>query len=112
MNIFVQIDAALGGKNAQSINKIILWIQKSGVDEFWDILKQGGLSEEAQSWLSDEENQLNVSVEQVQKALGKETIQQLALKIGKDSHTASTLLAQYLPQMLQTVMASQIHKNK
>lgn len=62
-------------------------------------LQQGGLGEAAQSWVSTGEN-LPVSGEQLQAALGADRIDALAQQAGLPAGDLSSQLAQMLPQVV------------
>ncbi len=72
---------------------------------------QGGLSGIFSSWVGTGENQ-PITGAQVHNALGSEQIQALAAKIGADPATASGLLAQFLPKVVDKLTpAGQIDPN-
>ena len=62
-------------------------------------LQQGGLGEAAQSWVSTGQN-LPVSGDQLQAALGADRIDALAQQVGLPAGDLSSQLAQYLPQVV------------
>jgi uncharacterized protein YidB (DUF937 family) len=62
-------------------------------------LQQGGLGEAAQSWVSTGQN-LPVSPDQLQAALGADRIDALAQQAGMPAADLSSQLAQYLPQVV------------
>ncbi|MDO9195877.1 YidB family protein, partial [Rhodoferax sp.] len=62
-------------------------------------LQQGGLGEAAQSWVSSGQN-LPVSADQLQAALGGDRIGALAQQVGLDPGDLAGQLAQYLPQVV------------
>ncbi len=62
-------------------------------------LQQGGLGEAAQSWVSTGQN-LPVSADQLQSALGADRIDALAQQVGLPAGDLSSQLAQYLPQVV------------
>jgi uncharacterized protein YidB (DUF937 family) len=62
-------------------------------------LQQGGLGEAAQSWVSTGQN-LPVSADQLQAALGGDRIGALAQQVGLDPGDLAGQLAQYLPQVV------------
>ncbi len=73
--------------------------QNGGVQGLMNKFSQGGLGGIFSSWVGTGENQ-PVSASQVQNALGSEQVQALAAKIGIDPATASNLLAQVLPKVV------------
>ena len=62
-------------------------------------LQQGGLGEAAQSWVSTGQN-LPVSGDQLQAALGADRIDALAQQAGLPAGDLSSQLAQFLPQVV------------
>lgn len=62
-------------------------------------LQQGGLGDAAQSWVSTGQN-MPVSAEQLQNALGADRIDALAQQVGMPAGDLSSQLAQYLPQVV------------
>lgn len=62
-------------------------------------LQQAGLGEAAQSWVSTGQN-LPVSADQLQAALGGDRIVALAQQVGLDPGDLAGQLAQYLPQVV------------
>ncbi len=62
-------------------------------------LQQAGLGEAAQSWVSTGQN-LPVSSDQLQAALGADRIDALAQQVGMPAGDLSSQLAQYLPQVV------------
>lgn len=68
-------------------------------------LQQGGLGAEVQSWLGSGQN-LSVTPEQLQSALGSDQVKQLAQHFGVDPNAVLNLLAQHLPSVLGQASAS------
>jgi len=62
-------------------------------------LQQGGLGEAAKSWVSTGQN-MPVSAEQLQSALGGDRIDALAQQAGLPAGDLASQLAQYLPQVV------------
>lgn len=72
--------------------------QNGGVSAILNQLQQSGLDSAVQSWVGNGDN-AQVGAEQVQNALGGD-LAQVAAQMGLDSSQASSLLAQYLPQII------------
>lgn len=105
MNIFNTIAGMLGGNegDTESYQAILSWVNKQGgVSAILDKFRQQGLGEVIESWLSNREN-LPVSASQILTALGSPAIAALAGKIGVDSLSASTLLATWLPKIVDSL---------
>lgn len=58
--------------------------------------QEKGLGDTVASWVGKGEN-LPISADQIQSALGNETVQNLAAKFGISGDQISSMLAQYLP---------------
>ena len=82
-----QAGGALGG----------LLESSGGLSGLVERFQQAGLGETVQSWISQGEN-LPVSVEQLQAALGPDTLSALAEKLGVDPTQAASWLSDALPQ--------------
>jgi uncharacterized protein YidB (DUF937 family) len=93
-----------GAGGAQNNSPILqallqLMMQNGGVSGILDRLRQGGLGQHVDSWVSTGDN-LPVSGQQVGEALGPDLLGQLASKLGVDPATASHSLAQTLPDIV------------
>lgn len=73
--------------------------QHGGLGGLLEKFQQGGLAEQASSWIGTGEN-LPVSAEQIRNVLGSEQLGALAAKLGLDPQQASDMVAQYLPQVV------------
>lgn len=101
MGLLDQITGSLGG-NAGSVDyvAIIKWVeQQGGVSGLLEKLRQGGLGEIVQSWLSTGPN-LPISENQVENVFSSDAIGQLASKLGIDQNKATAIIAQFLPQVV------------
>ena len=107
MGLLDQVVGALaggqnGGGNAQLIQTVLQLInnpQVGGLGGLLGILRQSGLGEAANSWVSTGENQ-PVSAEQLQASLGDSLIPGLAAQLGVTPQQASSGLADLLPQII------------
>lgn len=72
--------------------------QQNGVAGLLNVLQQGDLGNIVQSWVGNGANEA-INPNQVQQLLGGD-LQQAAANLGLDTNQASTLLAQYLPQLI------------
>lgn len=73
--------------------------QNGGLQGLMGKFSQGGLGDVFSSWVGTGGNQA-ISAAQIQNVLGSEQVQALAAKLGIDPAMASTLLAQYLPMII------------
>lgn len=102
MNLLNKLAGMLGSnENDMATYQAILgWVNaQGGVSAILDKFRQEGLGEVIESWLSNRDN-LPVSASQILLALGSPAITALAGKLGVDSLSASTLLASWLPKIV------------
>lgn len=96
-----QVGGAAGGQSdlLSSVVSMINDPQNGGLAGLVQKISQGGLGEQVASWVSTGQN-LPVSAEQIQSALGSSTVQDIAAKLGIDSNAAAGGLASLLPQVI------------
>ncbi len=63
-------------------------------------LQSGGLGAILSTWLSNQQGNQSVSGEQLESALGTNAVSDLGQKLGVDTSTASSLLAEQLRRLL------------
>jgi uncharacterized protein YidB (DUF937 family) len=97
---------ALGGGQQNALVEGVMGLLSKGSGQgaggmagLVDMLKQKGLGNQVDSWVSTGQNQA-VSGTQMQDAFGEQTIQALASKAGVSPEQASGGLAQLLPQLI------------
>jgi uncharacterized protein YidB (DUF937 family) len=73
--------------------------QHGGLGGFLDKLKASGFGDAVSSWVRTGENQ-PVPANQLESAVGANTISQIIAKLGVTKEQASSLLAQYLPMVV------------
>ena len=73
--------------------------QSGGLSGLVQTFKDKGLSDIVSSWVGTGEN-MPVNADQINNALGSETIQNLAEKAGVSSTEVSSMLAQHLPGLI------------
>ncbi len=100
---------AMGSQNSQSGQQnaaiamaMELVRQNGGVGNLINQLQQGGLGGALESWISANSQNQSVSGNDLQSALGTGTIQDIAAKFGVDGQQAGDLLAQYLPNLVDS----------
>jgi uncharacterized protein YidB (DUF937 family) len=76
-----------------------LLAQNGGLQGLMSKFSQGGLGDVFSSWVGTGNNQA-ISASQIQNVLGSGQVQALAAKLGIDPAMVSTLLAQYLPMII------------
>ena len=96
---------ALGGKDENGQSSLTemamnLVQQQGGVGNLINQLQQGGLGDVLNSWVSNQQSNLPVSGSDLQNALGRDAISQVAQKFGLDSQQAGDMLAQILPNLV------------
>jgi uncharacterized protein YidB (DUF937 family) len=104
VGFFDQIGGALKGALASELaanapalmNAALAKTDMGDLQGLVDQLRQGGLGDQVKSWLGDGQN-IKVSPEQIQSALGNEQLQQLASHFGISLDAVSKLLAEHLP---------------
>ncbi|MFP2487602.1 YidB family protein [Enterobacter ludwigii] len=102
MGLLDQIGSLAGGQDGKTeqLQAIMTWIeQQGGIQGILEKFRNGGLGGVVESWLSQQSNQ-SVSSEQITSVFGSPALQDLGAKLGVDSQTASTLIAEYLPKIV------------
>lgn len=96
------VGGAGNGKQNTAVQMMLALVQQSGgVGNLINRLQQGGLGGALESWISTGGNQ-SVSGSDLQSALGSGMIEQVAAKFGMDGRQAGDLLAQYLPNLVDS----------
>jgi len=93
-----------GGNQAQSGNLLLqlalsLLQQNGGLEEVLGKLRQGGLGQQADSWVGTGQN-MNISPDQLQQIFGSSTISDLAAQLGMPEGQAGSTIAQLLPEVI------------
>ena len=92
-----------GGRQNAALGMLMELVQQSGgVGNLMAKLQQGGLGDALNSWISTQSSNQSVSGSDLQQALGGNAIEQVAAKFGLDGQQASDLLAQYLPNLVDS----------
>ncbi|HDR2546821.1 TPA: DUF937 domain-containing protein [Enterobacter ludwigii] len=102
MGLLDQIGSLAGGQGGKTepLQAIMAWIeQQGGIQGILEKFRNGGLGGVVESWLSQQSNQ-SVNSEQITSVFGSPALQDLGAKLGVDSQTASTLIAEYLPKIV------------
>ncbi|MGG7112024.1 YidB family protein [Klebsiella aerogenes] len=102
MGLLDQIGGVLGGQagKAEQLQAIMTWIeQQGGIQVILEKFRSGGLGEIVESWLSQQSN-MSVNSDQITSVFGSPALQDLGAKLGVDSQTASSLIAEYLPKIV------------
>lgn len=83
----------------EAVANLISNPETGGIQGLVDSFKEKGLGESIASWIGTGQN-LPISGEQIQEALGSEQVQVIAQKLGLSSTEASSGLASLLPQVI------------
>ena len=80
--------------------KLLQWVEEQGgVNQLLDQFRQNGHDDKVSTWIGQGENS-EISAETVQHVLGSDALQSLAGRFGVDPAKASSLLADYLPKVV------------
>ena len=106
MGLLDSVLGAMSGKTGEGgdANALIGMIgsviqQNGGLQGLANKFSHSGAADAFSSWVGTGQNQ-SVSGNQIQQALGSEQVRALASKMGIDPNQASTLLAEYLPKVV------------
>lgn len=102
MDILNTIQSALGGENQKDdlmSSVMSLLGGKGGLENLIGQFTQKGLGDIVGSWIGTGKN-LPVSGDQLQNVLGKDTINNLASKLGMDSNALTSQLSNLLPDVV------------
>lgn len=104
------LGGALGGQQAQGSNPLLQVAmsmlagggQGAGLGGLIEAFQRNGLGEQVQSWIGTGQN-LPISAEQLQQALGGDQLGNIAQQLGMSQGDASSGLASLLPQLIDTL---------
>jgi uncharacterized protein YidB (DUF937 family) len=109
MGLFDSLKGAMGQIEAEAIPTLLpMILAKTNLGDLQGLvsqLQQGGLGTQVQSWLGSGQN-LPVTAQQLEAALGSDQVKELAQHFGVDPTAALNLLAQHLPNVLQQASQS------
>lgn len=93
-----------GGTQAPSGNlllqlALLMLQQNGGLGGVLSKFRQGGLSQQADSWVGTGQN-MNISAEQLQQIFGSSAISDLASQLGMSEQQAGSEMAQLLPEVI------------
>jgi uncharacterized protein YidB (DUF937 family) len=94
----------LTGNNSQGGNSLLqiafaLLQQNGGLDGVLNKFHQGGMAEQADSWVSTGQN-MGISADQLQQIFGSSSIGNIASKLGMSEDQAGTAMSQVLPELI------------
>jgi uncharacterized protein YidB (DUF937 family) len=105
MGLFDKLTGMLGGETGEGsqITAILSWIEnQGGIQGILAKFQSEGLGGVVESWISGGAN-LPVSADQITSVFGSPAIQELAAKLGIDTDAASSMIAEYLPKIVDGV---------
>ena len=88
-----------GGANVLLQPALSMLQQNGGLEGVLEKFRQGGLAQQADSWVSTGQN-MNISAEQLQQVFGSSTISDLASRLGMSGNQAGSAMAQALPEVI------------
>jgi uncharacterized protein YidB (DUF937 family) len=95
------------GNEAQGGNLLLQLVlsmlqQNGGLEGVLGKFRQGGLAQQADSWVSTGQN-MNISTDQLQQVFGSSTISDLAAQLGMPADQAGSAMAQMLPDVINNL---------
>jgi uncharacterized protein YidB (DUF937 family) len=102
------LDSVLGGlagRNQSQGGNLLLQVilsllqQNGGLEGVLGRFRQGGLGQQADSWVGTGQN-MNISRDQLQQIFGSSTISDLASQLGMPEDQAGSTMAQLLPEVI------------
>jgi uncharacterized protein YidB (DUF937 family) len=78
---------------------LLLLQQNGGLDGVLGRFRQGGLGQQADSWVSTGRN-MNISADQLQQIFGSSTMNDLASQLGMPQEQAGSTMARVLPELI------------
>ena len=88
-----------GGANVLLQLALSMLQQNGGLEGVLEKFRQGGLEQQADSWVSTDQN-MSISAEQLQQVFGSSTISDLASRLGMSENQAGSAMAQTLPEVI------------
>jgi len=105
-----------GGNQAQSGNMLLqvallLLQQNGGLEGVLNRFRQGGLGQQADSWVGTGQN-MNISTNELQQIFGSSTLRDLASQLGMPEEQANSTMVQVLPELInQLTPQGQVPEN-
>jgi len=104
MGFLDEVVGSLLNGNAGKYQAILTWVnEQGGIQALLEKLQNGGLGEIVSSWISNQHDNQPVSSDMVTSALGTSAVSDLGQKLGIDASSASTMLAEYLPKIVDAL---------
>ena len=93
------LEKVLGEKGTMAQAAMDMLNQNGGLSGVLEKFKEGGLAEQAASWVGTGEN-LPISADQIASVLGNGPLADMAAKFGLDPNTLSAQIAEHLPTLV------------
>lgn len=104
MGLFDDVVGSLLSGDTGKYQAILTWVnEQGGIQALLEKLQNGGLGDIAASWISNQQSNQPISGDQVESALGTSAVSDLGQKLGVDTGSASSLLADYLPKIIDAL---------
>ena len=104
MGLFDEVVGSLLQGDSGKYQAILTWVnEQGGVQALLEKLQNGGLGDIASSWISNQQSNQPISGDQVESALGTSAVSDLGQKLGVDTGSASTMVADYLPKIIDAL---------
>ena len=104
MGLFDEVVGSLLQGDSSKYQAILTWVnEQGGVQALLEKLQNGGLGDIASSWISNQQSNQPISGDQVESALGTSAVSDLGQKLGVDTGSACTMLADYLPKIIDAL---------
>jgi len=104
MGLFDDVVGSLLQGDGGKYQAILTWVNdQGGIQALLEKLQNGGLGDIAASWISNQQSNQAISGDQVESALGIPAVSDLAQKLGVDTGSASSMLAEHLPKIIDAL---------
>lgn len=104
MGLFDDVVGSLLQGDTGKYQAILAWVnEQGGIQALLEKLQNGGLGDIAASWISNQQSNQAISGDQVESALGTSAVSDLGQKLGVDTGSASSMLADYLPKIIDAL---------
>lgn len=104
MGLFDDVVGSLLNGDAGKYQAVLNWVnEQGGIQVLLEKLQNGGLGDIVSSWISNKHNNQPISSDQVVSAFGTSAVSDLGEKLGTDACSASTMLAEYLPKIVDAL---------
>ncbi|RAU48860.1 DUF937 domain-containing protein [Pseudocitrobacter sp. RIT415] len=104
MGLFDEVVGSFLNGDAGKYQVILNWVnEQGGIQALLQKLQNGGLGDILSTWISSQQGNQPVSGDQLESALGTPAVSDLGQKLGIDTGSASTMLAEYLPKIIDAL---------